>query len=211
MPVRGHGEQVGLALLDETNQLVGRITHRQLGRHLQARQAGSALLEVGAVGLDLLGLAQLQIVEVPRGESVGHVHQQDLGVGERGKLPHVIQDGAVGRGVFDGDEDTAVHGAQPAKIWYSIQTFSAAMITATTQARTRIHTGATNAPILRLLPVKLTSGNTANGSCRLRITWLRMSSDPAPRSPYRITTITAGTMATSRVISRRKIGRASCR
>jgi hypothetical protein len=46
------------------------------------------------------------------------VDEQDLGVGQRGELPHVIEDGAIGRGVLDGNEDAAIHGEdQPAKIW----------------------------------------------------------------------------------------------
>jgi len=84
-------------LADQTNQFIGRIAHRELGRDLQAGKAGDELFEVGAVRLDLFRLAQLQVVEVARRPAVCHVHQQNLGVGQRGELPHVIEDGAVGR------------------------------------------------------------------------------------------------------------------
>src|SRR6185369_15382544 len=57
-----------------------------------------------------------------------------------------------------------------ATVCTSNQTLSAAMITATTQARLRIHRGATNGPIFALSLVNITSGNTANDSCKLRIT-----------------------------------------
>ena len=36
--------------------------------------------------------------------------------------------------------------------------------------------GAMNGPILARLAVNITSGTTANGSCRLSTTWLRISS-----------------------------------
>ncbi len=50
------------------------------------------------------------------------------------------------------------------------------MIAVTSQARICSHHGLANGPILRLLLVKRTSGTTANESCRLKITWLRMRS-----------------------------------
>ena len=52
------------------------------------------------------------------------------------------------------------------------------MRTATGQASTSIHFGATSSPILLRSPVNRTSGNTANGSCRLRMTWLRIEQLP---------------------------------
>ena len=63
-------------------------------------------------------------------------------------------------------------------------TFSAAMITAIDQASAFIHTRVhERRPSCARSLVNITSGNTANGSCRLRITWLRISSGPVPRSP----------------------------
>src|SRR5439155_25486277 len=77
------------------------------------------------------------------------------------------------------------------------------MIHAVVQARAFNQRGLANSPIFAGSLVNFTSGNTANESCRLRTTWLRMMSLAVPRSPYRPTVIRAGTMA--------KIGRASCR
>ena len=71
----------------------------------------------------------------------------------------------------------------PTNVWYSSHTFSAAMITATGHASAFTHSGLDERPILRRSLVNITSGNTANGSCRLRMTWLRISSGPVPRSP----------------------------
>ena len=47
---------------------------------------------------------------------------------------------------------------------------------ATSQASACTHRRLTNGPIFCLLLVNFTSGTTANGSCRLRTTWLRISS-----------------------------------
>ena len=100
---------------------------------------------------------------------------------------HVLEDRAVRIRVFDGDEDllvhVRVHSAPADRLHTSSHTFSPAIRTATGQASQRIHRGATDFPIFFASPVNITSGNTANGSCRLRMTWLRMSSWPVPRSP----------------------------
>ena len=66
--------------------------------------------------------------------------------------------------------------------------------------------GATSAPIFRLSAVNITSGTTAKGSCRLRITCVRIRSCAVPLSPYQIVTAAAGTIAMPRVISRRSQG-----
>ena len=81
------------------------------------------------------------------------------------------------------------------------------MIPAVSQAKILIHAGLTNSPILRRSPVKRIKGITANASCRLNTTWLMMSSFAVPLSPYIAVTITAGTMAMPRVMSRRSHGR----
>ena len=81
------------------------------------------------------------------------------------------------------------------------------MTTAVSHASAFIHSGLTNAPILCGSLVNITSGNTANDSCMLRTTWLRTISCPVPRSPYSPTTMTAGMIAMSRVMSRRSHGR----
>ena len=48
--------------------------------------------------------------------------------------------------------------------------------TVTSQASTCSHQRLTNGPIFCLLPVNRTSGTTANDNCKLRTTWLRISS-----------------------------------
>ena len=80
------------------------------------------------------------------------------------------------------------------------------MRAAVSAANTVSQRGATNGPILAPLAVNMTSGTTANGSCRLSTTWLRIKSCPVAFSPAQIVTTTAGRIAIMRVTSRRSHG-----
>ena len=99
---------------------------------------------------------------------IGDVDKMQLGADLPGELPHVVQDCLVGGRMLDGDENAAVH--RYANVCTSNHALSAAMITATAHDSTRIATGATNGPILALSDVNITSGKTANDSCRLSTT-----------------------------------------
>ena len=57
------------------------------------------------------------------------------------------------------------------------------MMIAVVQASIRTHARLANAPMRARSLVKWISGITANGSCMLRITWLRISSLNVPSSP----------------------------
>jgi hypothetical protein len=70
-------------------------------------------------------------------------------------------------------------------VWRSSHTFSDAITIATRYASAFSHAAFANCPIFTRSDVKRTSGNTANESCRLRITWLSTSSRAVPLSPYR--------------------------
>ena len=89
--VRGHGDEVDPFSLRHANQLGRRIAHRQLAadRKPLASQRRLERREIRAVGAHLLRLAQLQIVEVPRGKAVGDVHQQQLRAGQPRQLADV--------------------------------------------------------------------------------------------------------------------------
>src|ERR1700722_9395542 len=80
------------------------------------------------------------------------------------------------------------------------------MIAAVTAASAVSQRGAVNGPILARLAVNITNGTTANGSCRLSTTWLKISNCPVAFSPAQIVTITAGTIAIPRVTMRRSQG-----
>ena len=66
-------------------------------------------LEIGAVGLHLFRLAELELIEVARDPAVGHMQEQEFRAGQPGKLADVREDGAIGSGVLDGDENAFVH------------------------------------------------------------------------------------------------------
>ena len=92
-------------------------------------------------------------------------------------------------------------------IWSSTSlALSATMIPAVVQASTCPHQGVANSPMFRRFDVKWISGITANESCKLRITWLRISRPWVDWSPASAIATTAGTRASSRVISRRSQG-----
>src|SRR6185312_797999 len=62
-------------------------------------------------------------------------------------------------------------------------TLSPMISTATTAASPVSQRGAARSPSLRRLAVNITSGTTANGNWKLRITWLKMRSLPACAAP----------------------------
>src|SRR6185503_5373183 len=63
MAVRGHRNQIALFLLSGPENFGGWITQRQVDPDLQPHRAECrrVLLEVGAIGLHLFGLRQLQV------------------------------------------------------------------------------------------------------------------------------------------------------
>src|SRR4051812_15527163 len=100
-------------------------------------------------------------------------------------------------------ERPAAHASHSRNVPTRSQALRPMMTSATPQAIVLSTGPLTKAPILARSPVNCTSGTTAKESCRLRITWLRIRRAPAPCSPYIAVTITAGTMAMSRVMRRR--------
>ena len=81
------------------------------------------------------------------------------------------------------------------------------MIVVTTTASTCTHHGLANVPMRRRSLVNVTSGTTANESCRLNATCESTSSVSTPRSPMIAITAAAGMMARLRLMSRRSHGR----
>ena len=85
-------------------------------------QLVAALGEIRAIVADLLGFAQIQIVEMARGEAVGHVHEQQARAVMRREADDVPEDGFVGLRVLDRDENVLIH-VSPRRtqrtVWYS--------------------------------------------------------------------------------------------
>jgi hypothetical protein len=69
--------------------------------------------------------------------------------------------------------------------------------------RPAVQGGLAKRPIFLRSLVKRIKGMTANGSCRLSTTWLKISSLAMPLSPWKAVTNNAGTIAMERVSSRR--------
>ena len=108
--VRRHRDQVDLPLFGERESarspgspIASSVVDRE-GLRPSARACSS--LEIGAVGLHLLRLAQLQLIEVARRPAVGDVDEQQLGAGQPRQLAarasRIVRSAAR---VLDGDED----------------------------------------------------------------------------------------------------------
>ena len=166
-------------------------------------------LDILAVVPHLLRLAQVELLDVARGPAVCDVNEHDRRSAIPRELPHVIQNPLVVAGVLDGNENAVVH-VKPATGGTSVKSshaFSAAITNATRYASTLSHVGFANSPIFTRSDVNITSGKTANESCRLSTTWLSTRSLAVPLSPYKMATMAAGTMAMPRVMRRRSHGR----
>ena len=102
----------------------------------------------------------------------------------------MLEDGFVRLRMFHGDEDVLIH-VRPRRtsVWYSRYTLSAAMIMQTGHASAFTQNLLANGPIIFSLLVNCTSGKMANGSWRLRMTWLSTSRGPEPSSPLMAMTI----------------------
>ena len=112
MAVGRHREQIDAALFSEADQLGRGIAHRQLGGDFQTTcdvRSAASLREVIAVVFHLFRFAQLQLIEIARRPSIGDVHEVQLGADLHRELADVIEDRLVGGGVFDGNENAAVH------------------------------------------------------------------------------------------------------
>ena len=209
--IRSHARSLGgLHDLGRRDRPCASIASRRRRPRPAARRA--ACSRYCAVGLHLLGLAQLQLVEVARGPAVGDVDEQQLGAGQLRQLARRARGSLRRPGVLERRRECAcTWQRQPLQARTSdsssqhVQRDDDRRRRATRAPSAR--RGLTNSPIFARSLVNMTSGNTAKDSCRLRMTWLRISSAPVPRSPYSAMTMTAGMIAISRVISRRSHGR----
>jgi hypothetical protein len=67
------------------------------------------MLEVLAVGADLLRLAEVELAHVAGGKPIGDVYQHDLGAAKPGEAADVVEDRRVVRRVLERHEDALVH------------------------------------------------------------------------------------------------------
>src|ERR1700676_4250211 len=81
----------------------------------------------------------------------------------------------VRKGVLEASDGVNANQELPRKISRISKAFSAMIAAAVNQASAATHQEVTNWPILFLSHVNCTSGTSANGNWKLRMTWLRMS------------------------------------
>ena len=167
MPVRRHRDQIALLPLRRRRDLPHRIAARQNRVRLEAvaLEPRGDPLEIRTIRLNLLALAQVEMMDVARRPSIRDVDENDSALAVLRERAHVIQNRLVVRRVLEGDQNALVHVRYtPVRSCAISHTFRIAMKNATKYERKRSHAGFTNSPILSLSDVKRTSGNTANDS-----------------------------------------------
>ena len=112
VPVRGHGDQIHGVRLHKSDDLVRGLPHGQHAFHGEplGPQLGGAAFQVGAVFLDLLALREMELFEVPGRPAVGDMEENQVRSGRPRQRLDVIEDGLVGRAVFDRDQDGSIYG-----------------------------------------------------------------------------------------------------
>ena len=137
MAVRGHCDEIDLALLGEANELGGRIAHRQLdGTRNDAADSSEA-------SCSRYARSSFISSDSRSSSSKWRAAQPSATWTSSRSAPVSLANSAcasgwrIGGGVLDGDQDRSAHGYST-NVWYSRKAFSAAMITATVQASTRI-------------------------------------------------------------------------
>ena len=112
--VGGHRDEITALLLRGPEDFGWRIAERQKGGDLESgnSEAAGRALEVFAVGLHLIGLVQLQLLEIACGPPVRDMQEQELRPDDPGQFRNVRLERLVGAGVFEGDQDLLVHGGR---------------------------------------------------------------------------------------------------
>jgi hypothetical protein len=113
MAVTGHGDEIAVFGGGHLQDLGGRIAQRQHGgdgQVLGAQPRGDEV-EIGAVIFHLLGLGELEFVEIAGRPAIGHMQQQEAGAEALGQFRGVREDGFIRRPVFESDEDLFIHGS----------------------------------------------------------------------------------------------------
>src|SRR5579859_3144599 len=222
----GHGYQIAMFAFGHFEDFLRRVAQRQhgLNRKPVAAKFNSDFFQIFAVVFHFLGFSQLELVEIPRHPAVGNVQQQQFRPGQPDQRCDVVQNDLVSRAVFQRNENVLIHvrycgtgrprcpynafrTAAGMKVSKSSFTFRMMMRAVVVQPRILSQVRFANSPILFFSPVKRINGQTAKPNCMLKTTWLATSSSVVLFSPKNPITQTAGTIAMSRVISRRSQGR----
>ena len=140
--------------LRDLDQLGRRIADREAAARVEAAlgELVAELLQVVAVVADLLGLAELEIVEMPRRPPVGHVHEQQPRAASAAASCSMCVSTARSASECSMATRMWLYMSSPQNVCQSSQTLRPAISTATGQASATIHFGATRSPILRDRP-----------------------------------------------------------
>jgi len=104
-----HGDEVTTFVLDPSNNLVGGLAVGEfgVGRNVGGLKLGLDLAKVGGVVDDFLTDSVRAIGS--GGPSIGDMEQDQAAVSELGELLYVFDDGAVGCGAIERNQDFVVH------------------------------------------------------------------------------------------------------
>jgi hypothetical protein len=109
--MRGHGDEIHLILPAGLDDLVGGLTHGQHGCYLKPfvlKRSGQTL-KIGSIHLHLLALDKIELIIIPGDPPVRHMHQRKFGSGQFREGLDVLENGAIGLTIFQGDQDVLVH------------------------------------------------------------------------------------------------------
>jgi len=115
--VGAHGDQVAPFVFDPLDDLIGgfSVGEFRIGVNSFGLQFGLDFLQVGGVFDDFAadGVGTVST----SGPTVGDVEQNNAAVREFGQVLYVFDDGAVGGGAIDGEQDFVVHGTFMYSAW----------------------------------------------------------------------------------------------
>ncbi len=115
MAVGAHGDQVGAGFFREPHDGVRRFADQEhgLGRYAGLDETGPHTLEILAVFPHLPGFRKVQLVQVARDPTVGHVDEHQLALHQPSERLDVGEDRLVGAAVLERDQNFAVHRQSP--------------------------------------------------------------------------------------------------
>ncbi len=111
MAVRSHGDEIDVARISQFHDFAGRLSeseHRFAGEAF-INKFPLSLFQVGSVLPHLFTLRQLKLIVIPRYESIGDVHEQELRASHARERFDVIENGLIGCAVFDGNKNALIH------------------------------------------------------------------------------------------------------
>jgi hypothetical protein len=109
--VGGHGDEVAMLAFGGCNYFLGRVAATQQWLRLEtvAHECSAHFLQIRAIPLHLLRLAQVELLVVARDEAIGDVQKHEARAAHLGQRTHVREDHPVVGRVLQRNEDALVH------------------------------------------------------------------------------------------------------